>query len=325
MPIAMVMHEAGGPEVLKAENVDIGAPGPGELHLKQTAVGVNFHDIYVRSGLYQTLSLPGVPGLEGAGEVLAVGEGVERFQVGDRVAYIAHGYGAYAEERLIKADNAVPLPDGLDDTLVAGMMVRGLTARVLMTDVFALKPSHTLLVQATAGGVGQLLCQWAHHLGATVIGTVGSEAKAEQARAGGCDHVILYREQDVTATVKEITGGKGVDVAYDSVGKDTFYGSLACLAPRGHLVNFGQSSGPVEPLAMPRLAAASLSVTRPMLGHYIGDLAHRDQVAAEFFAALQDGTLTPAAPALYDLKDVGRAHQDMEARKTHGAVVLRVQ
>ncbi len=209
MPIAMTMHEPGGPEVLKPENIEVGEPGPGELHLRQTAVGVNFHDIYVRSGLYQTLPLPGVPGLEGAGEVLAVGEGVDRFRVGDRVAYIAHGYGAYAEERLIKADNAVPLPDGLDATLVAGMMVRGLTARVLMTDVFALKPSHTLLVQAAAGGVGQLLCQWARHLGATVIGTVGSDAKAEQARAGGCDHVILYRQQDVAGAVKEITGGKG--------------------------------------------------------------------------------------------------------------------
>ncbi len=324
MPIAMTMHEPGGPEVLKPENIEVGEPGPGELHLRHTAVGVNFHDIYVRSGLYQTLPLPGVPGLEGAGEVLAVGEGVAGFRPGDRVAYISDNYGGYAEERLIKADRAVRLPEGLDETLVAGMMVRGLTARVLMTDVFALKPSHTLLVQAAAGGVGQLLCQWAAALGATVIGTVGSDAKAELARARGCHHVILYRDQDVVAAVKDITGGKGVDVAYDSVGKDTFYGSLDCLAPRGHLVNFGQSSGPVEPLAMPRLAAASLSVTRPMLGHYTADLAHRDQVAAEFFAALQDGTLTPAAPAVYDFQAVGQAHQDMEARKTHGAVVLKV-
>ena len=324
MPIAMVMHQAGGPEVLKAESIELGAPGPGELHLKQTAVGVNFHDIYVRSGLYQTLPLPGVPGLEGAGEVLAVGEGVDRFQVGDRVAYIADNYGGYAEERLIKADRAVPLPDGLDDTLVAGMMVRGLTARVLMTDVFTLGAEHTVLVQAAAGGVGQLLCQWAAALGATVIGTVGSEAKAELARARGCQHVILYRHQDVVAAVKDITGGKGVDVAYDSVGKDTFYGSLECLAPRGHLVNFGQSSGPVEPLAMPRLAAGSFTVTRPMLGHYTADLARRDQVAEEFFQALLDGTLTPSAPAVYDFREVGRAHQDMEARQTHGAVVLRV-
>lgn len=324
MPIAMVMHQAGGPEVLKAESIELGAPGPGELHLKQTAVGVNFHDIYVRSGLYQTLPLPGVPGLEGAGEVLAVGEGVDRFQVGDRVAYIADNYGGYAEERLIKADRAVPLPDGLDDTLVAGMMVRGLTARVLMTDVFPLGAEHTVLLQAAAGGVGQLLCQWAAALGATVIGTVGSEAKAELARARGCQHVILYRHQDVVAAVKDITGGKGVDVAYDSVGKDTFYGSLECLAPRGHLVNFGQSSGPVEPLAMPRLAAGSFTVTRPMLGHYTADLARRDQVAAEFFQALLDGTLTPSAPAVYDFQEVGRAHQDMEARQTHGAVVLRV-
>jgi len=322
MATAMIMHEAGGPQVLRPETVSVGEPGPGQVRLKQTAIGVNFHDIYVRSGLYQTLPLPGIPGLEAAGIVEAVGEGVDAFAAGDRVAYTSGNYGAYADQRLIDAARLVRLPDDIDDGLVAGMMVRGLTARILLTDVFPVREGNTILVQAAAGGVGQLLCQWARHLGATVIGTVGSEEKAERARKHGCHHVILYREQNVVETVKQLTDGRGVDVAYDSVGKDTFYDSLACLAPRGHLVNFGQSSGPVEPLAMPRLAAGSFTVVRPMLGHYTADPADRDAAAAAFFQALRDGILTPDDPVRYALQDVGQAHDDMEARRTHGAVVL---
>lgn len=325
MATAMIMHEAGGPDVLRPETVTVGEPGPGQVRLRQTAIGVNFHDIYVRSGLYQTLPLPGIPGLEAAGVVEAVGEGVTAFAVGDRVAYTSGNYGAYADQRLIDAARLVRLPDDIDDVLVAGMMVRGLTARILLTDVFPVGEGNTILVQAAAGGVGQLLCQWARHLGATVIGTVGSEEKAGRARQHGCHHVILYREQNVVDTVKHITGGRGVDVAYDSVGKDTFYDSLACLAPRGHLVNFGQSSGPVEPLPMPRLAAGSFTVVRPMLTHYTTDLPHRDRMAAGFFQALADGILTPEPPARYVLEDVGRAHRDMEDRKTHGAVVLEIR
>lgn len=322
MATAMVMHEAGGPEVLRPETVTVGEPGAGQARLRQTAIGVNFHDIYVRSGLYQTLPLPGIPGLEAAGVVEAVGEGVSTFGPGDRVAYTSGNYGAYADQRLIDVSRLVHLPDDIDDVLVAGMMVRGLTARVLLTDVFPVAKGHTILVQAAAGGVGQLLCQWARHLGATVIGTVGSQEKAERARQHGCHHVILYREQNVVDTVKQLTDGRGVDVAYDSVGKDTFYGSLDCLAPRGHLVNFGQSSGPVEPLAMPRLAAGSFTVVRPMLGHYTAETARRNVVADAFFQALREGILTPDAPVQYPMADVGRAHDDMEARRTHGAVVL---
>tara|TARA_R100000049_G_C1941818_1_gene86107 strand:- start:889 stop:1851 length:963 start_codon:yes stop_codon:yes gene_type:complete len=318
----MIMHEAGGPQVLRPETVTVGEPGPGQVRLKQTAIGVNFHDIYVRSGLYQTLTLPGIPGLEAAGVVEAVGEGVTAFAAGDRVAYTSGNYGAYADQRLIDAGRLVRLPDDIDDVLVAGMMVRGLTARILLTDVFPVRDGSVILVQAAAGGVGQLLCQWARHLGATVIGTVGSQDKAERARRHGCHHVILYREQNVVDTVKQLTDGRGVDVAYDSVGKDTFYDSLACLAPRGHLVNFGQSSGPVEPLAMPRLAAGSFTVVRPMLGHYTADPADRDAAADAFFQALRDGILTPDDPVRYALQDVGQAHDDMEARRTHGAVVL---
>lgn len=322
MATAMIMHEAGGPEVLRPETVTVGEPDPGQVRLRQTAIGVNFHDIYVRSGLYQTLTLPGIPGLEAAGVVDAVGEGVTAFAAGDRVAYTSGNYGAYADQRLIDADRLVRLPDDIDDVLVAGMMVRGLTARILLTDVFPVREGSVILVQAAAGGVGQLLCQWARHLGATVIGTVGSQGKAERARRHGCHHVILYREQNLVDTVKQLTDGRGVDVAYDSVGKDTFYDSLACLAPRGHLVNFGQSSGPVEPLAMPRLAAGSFTVVRPMLGHYTADPADRDAAADAFFQALRDGILTPDEPVRYALQDVGQAHDDMEARRTHGAVVL---
>lgn len=322
MPKAMIMHEAGGPDVLRLEDITVGEPGPGQVRLRQTAIGVNFHDIYVRSGLYQTLTLPGIPGLEAAGVVEAVGEGVTAFAAGDRVAYTSGNYGAYADQRLIDAGRLVRLPDDIDDVLVAGMMVRGLTARILLTDVFPVREGSIILVQAAAGGVGQLLCQWARHLGATVIGTVGSQDKAERARRHGCHHVILYREQNVVDTVKQLTDGRGVDVAYDSVGKDTFYDSLACLAPRGHLVNFGQSSGPVEPLAMPRLAAGSFTVVRPMLGHYTADPADRDAAADAFFQALRDGILTPDDPVRYALQDVGQAHDDMEARRTHGAVVL---
>ena len=322
MATAMIMHEAGGPQVLRPETVTVGEPGPGQVRLKQTAIGVNFHDIYVRSGLYQTLTLPGIPGLEAAGVVDAVGEGVTAFAAGDRVAYTSGNYGAYADRRLIDAGRLVRLPDDIDDVLVAGMMVRGLTARILLTDVFPVREGSVILVQAAAGGVGQLLCQWARHLGATVIGTVGSQDKAERARRHGCHHVILYREQNLVDTVQQLTDGRGVDVAYDSVGKDTFYDSLACLAPRGHLVNFGQSSGPVEPLAMPRLAAGSFTVVRPMLGHYTADPADRDAAADAFFQALRDGILTPDDPVRYALQDVGQAHDDMEARRTHGAVVL---
>ena len=322
MATAMIMHEAGGPDVLRLEDITVGEPGPGQVRLKQTAIGVNFHDIYVRSGLYQTLTLPGIPGLEAAGVVEAVGEGVTAFAPGDRVAYTSGNYGAYADQRLIDAGRLVRLPDDIDDVLVAGMMVRGLTARILLTDVFPVREGSVILVQAAAGGVGQLLCQWARHLGATVIGTVGGQDKAERARRHGCHHVILYREQNVVDTVKQLTDGRGVDVAYDSVGKDTFYDSLACLAPRGHLVNFGQSSGPVEPLAMPRLAAGSFTVVRPMLGHYTADPADRDAAADAFFQALRDGILTPDDPVRYVLQDVGQAHDDMEARRTHGAVVL---
>ncbi|HZP86598.1 MAG TPA: quinone oxidoreductase [Burkholderiales bacterium] len=322
MAKAIVMRSPGGSEVLQLEQVSIGEPGPGEVQLRQTAVGVNFHDVYVRSGLYRTLPLPGVPGIEAVGVVKAIGPGVTHVKVGERVGYVTSAYGAYADERLIAADLLIKLPDSVDDRTAASMLVRGLTAELLLYQVHKLQPGDVVLVHAAAGGVGRLLCQWAHHLGATVIGTVGSDEKARIARDSGCDHVILYRSENFVDRVRTITNGRGVDVAYDSVGKDTFLGSLDALARLGHLVNFGQASGPVEPISMSQLAQKSNTVTRPIMFHYIAERSRRDAMAASLFKALADGVITAGAYHEYRIEDVGRAHEDMEARKTAGAVVL---
>ena len=319
---AIMLREHGGPEVLRLETIALGPPGPGEIRLRQTAIGVNFHDCYVRSGLYRTLALPGIPGIEAAGTVEATGAGVANVRPGDRVAYVTSGYGTYASERLIAADSVVRLPDGIDDRTAAAVMLKGLTAHMLLDRVHRITPDAVILVHAAAGGVGSLLCQWAHHLGATVIGTVGSAEKAAVARQRGCDHVILYREEDFVARVRDITDGRGVDVVYNSVGADTFLGSLDCLAVLGHLVNFGQSSGPVAPFPVSRLSAGSNSVTRPMLFHYTQNPATRDAMAAALFAALADGTLSVSAPQVFPLADAAAAHAALEARQTSGAVVL---
>ena len=323
MATAMIMHEAGGPQVLRPETVTVGEPGPGQVRLKQTAIGVNFHDIYVRSGLYRTLTLPGIPGLEAAGVVEAVGEGVTAFAAGDRVAYTSGNYGAYADQRLIDAGRLVRLPDDIDDVLVAGMMVRGLTARILLTDVFPVREGSVILVQAAAGGVGQLLCQWARHLGATVIGTVGSEEKAALARAHGCDHTVLYTSESFKDRVKEITGGKGVPVVYDSIGKSTFDDSLDCLSPRGLMVSFGNASGPVDAFNLGILSQkGSLYVTRPTLVTYT---AARDDLVASanaLFDVVQKGIVKIEVNQTYPLADAVQAHKDLEGRKTTGSTVL---
>ena len=322
MAEAIMLRESGGPEVLRTETVTIAEPGPGEARIRQTAVGVNFHDCYVRSGLYRTLRLPGIPGLEAAGVVEAVGPGVTTVRPRDRVAYFSAGYGGYASERLIKADLLVRLPDAIDDKTAAAIMVKGLTAHLLVHRVHPVKAGDRILVHAAAGGVGLLLCQWASHIGAEVIGTVGSPEKAEIARRHGCKHTILYRSEDFVARVREITGGKGVGVAYDSVGRDTFMGSLDCLGTLGHLVNFGQSSGPVEPFAIAKLSAKSNTVTRPMLFHYTADPATRDAMASQLFAAIAAGTVRVEPPRAYPLADAAEAHRALEARETSGAVVL---
>lgn len=322
MATAIILRETGGPDVLKLETIDVPAPGPGDVRLRQTAIGVNFHDCYVRGGSYQTLKLPGIPGLEAAGTVEAVGAGVTRFKPGDRVAYFTANYGGYASVRNIPAADLVALPASISDRIAATIMVKGLTAHMLLHRVHKVEAGQTILVQAAAGGVGTLLCQWASRLGATVIGTVGSSEKAAIAKRNGCHHTILYRSEDFVARVRDITKGKGVDAAYDSVGADTFLGSLDCLARLGHLVNFGQSSGPVPPFAVSRLSARSNSVTRPMLFHYTTEAETRDRMAAETFAAIADGTIRVDAPATFALAKAGDAHQALEARTTSGALVL---
>lgn len=320
MTRAIVMRAPGGPEVLKVEDVEVGDPGPGQVRLRQTAVGVNFHDVYVRSGLYKTLDLPGIPGLEAVGAVDALGPGVTQLKVGDRAGYVTRRYGGYAAARVIDVAELIKLPDFVDDRTAAATLLRGLTAQMLVHHVHKVGPGQTLLVHAAAGGVGRLLCQWAHHLGATVIGTVGSEDKARSARENGCDHVILYRTEHFVERVQAITGGRGVDVAYDAVGKDTFMGSMSCLARLGHMVNYGQASGPVEPIPMSLLFQKSNSVTRPAVFHYMVD--HRESMAASLFDALAKGIVTPGAYHEYAFDDIGKAQQDMEDRKTAGAVIL---
>ncbi len=319
---AVVLRAVGGPEQLVFESVRVGAPGPGEIRLRQTAIGVNFHDVYVRSGSYRTLALPGIPGVEAVGVVEQVGADVTHLRPGDRVAYVTSRYGAYAEARLIAADRVLRVPDEIDDRKAVAALVKGLTACMLLTKVYEVRAGAWCLVHAAAGGVGRVLSQWAKHLGARVIGTAGSEAKAAIARASGCEQVILYRDEPVPERVREITDGRGVDVVYDSVGRDTFDGSMRALALRGHLVNFGQSSGTVEPVAISRLAEKSLTISRPILFHYIEDREERERMAADLFEALRRGVVTSEIGAEFPLARADEAHRVLEARGTSGSIIL---
>lgn len=322
MATAIVIREYGGSNVLKPEEIEVGAPATGELLIRQTGVGVNFHDVYVRSGLYQTLSLPGIPGCEAVGVIENVGEGVEGFSVGDRVAYVTGRYGAYASHRLLDASLALHVPDEVPDATVATNLLRAMTVDMLISQVTQVKEGDTILVQAAAGGVGRLLCQWASNLGATVIGTVGSEEKAEQAKASGCTHTILYRQMDFLQAVRDLTDSRGVDVAYDSVGANTFYGSLDALKPTGHLVNFGQSSGPVTPLEMPQLAAKSLTVSRPILFHYITEPQRYRRMASSVFDAFISHALVVAEPQAIPMNEAFKAHDVLEGGTGGGALML---
>jgi NADPH:quinone reductase len=323
MPGMVRIHQTGGPEQLRYEEVELGAPAAGEVRLRQTAVGLNFIDVYYRTGLYPPPSLPFVPGLEASGVVEEVGEGVTELAVGQRVAYASPPLGAYAEARLMPAHRLVPLPEGIPDEQAAAMMLKGMTAQYLLRRTFRVQPGQTILFHAAAGGVGLIACQWAKHLGATVIGTVGSDAKAELARAHGCDHPIRYDREDVVARVKEITGGKGVPVVYDSVGKDTFAISLDCLAPLGMLVSFGQSSGKVPPLETAILAQkGSLFFTRPTLMTYV---AARDDLltsAGELFEVVRSGAVRIEINQRFPLRDAAEAHRALEGRKTTGSTIL---
>jgi NADPH:quinone reductase len=322
MSRAICIHEYGGPEVLKWEKVEIGAPGPGQVKLKQTAIGLNFIDIYMRTGLYPQASLPFIPGMEGAGVVTEIGEGVRDLKIGRRVAYAGEG-GAYAEERLIAADRVVKIPAGITDQTAAAIMLKGMTAQYLLRRTYKVGRGTTLLFHAAAGGVGLIACQWAASLGATVIGTVGSSGKALIARAHGCTHVINIREEDVVAKVKEYTDGKGVDVVYDSIGKDTFPASLDCLKPLGMWVSFGQASGPVPSFNITLLSQkGSLFATRPSLGTYIGTRKDLVATANDLFEVLANGTVKIAVNQTYPLADAAQAQSDLEARLTTGSTVL---
>ena len=322
MTSAIRIHEYGGPDVLKWEKVEVGAPGPGEVKVRQTAIGLNYIDVYMRTGLYPQPTLPFIPGMEGAGVVTAVGEGIRDLKVGRRVAY-AGQIGAYAEERLIAADRVVKIAAGVSDQIAAAVMLKGMTAQYLLRRTYKVGRDTTLLFHAAAGGVGLIACQWAASLGATVIGTVGSAGKALIARAHGCAHVINIREEDVVAKVKDYTGGKGVDVVYDSIGKDAFPASLDCLKRLGMWVSFGQASGPVPPFNITLLSQkGSLFATRPSLGNYIETRKDLVATANELFDVIAKGTVKIAVNQTYPLAEAAEAQRDLEARQTTGSTVL---
>lgn len=322
MAHAIRIHANGGPEVMKWEEVEVGDPGPGQIRIKTSAAGLNYIDTYHRSGLYK-LPLPLILGQEGAGSVTAVGTDVADIKVGDRVAYASSPLGSYSEERLMQADRCVVLPAGITDQQAAGMMLKGMTAEYLLRRTYKVQPGETILFHAAAGGVGLIFGQWAKALGATVIGTVGSEDKAKLAKAHGYDHVINYRTENFVERVKEITKGEGVPVVYDGVGKDTWDGSLDCLRPFGLMVSFGNASGAVPPFAIGTLATkGSLYLTRPTLVTYTAKRTDLVASANALFDVVKAGKVKIETPQTYALKDAAKAHADLEARKTTGSTLL---
>ena len=320
MPFAVRVHANGGPEALIYEDVPVADPGPGEVLLRQHAIGVNFIDVYHRTGLYKLAGFPATLGSEGAGDVIAVGPGVERFKVGDRAAY-AGPIGAYAEVRLVPADRLVKLPDAIDYDTAAAMLLQGMTVRYLLRETYRVSADTTMLLDAAAGGVGLIACQWAHALGATIIGTVSSDEKAELAKANGCTHVINTKRDDFVARVRELTEGRGCDVVYDFVGKDTFPKSLDCLKPKGLWVSFGNSSGPVPPFELTALKG-SLFATRPSLLAYTAATQDLEQNAAELFGMVLSKRIRISVNHRYPLAHAAEAHRDLEARRTTGSIIL---
>lgn len=322
MSKAIRMHQTGGPDVMAYEDVELGKPGPGQALVWQKACGLNFVDVYFRTGQYPQ-ALPAGLGMEGAGIVEALGEGVTHLRVGDRVAYAAKPPGAYADWRVMQADVLVKLPAAISFETAAAVMLQGLTVQYLFRRTFALQGGETILFHAAAGGVGLIACQWARAMGVTMIGTVGSDEKAELAREHGCVHVVNYRRENFVERVKEITEGRGVPVVYDSIGKDTFVGSLDCLTPLGMMVSFGSASGPVPPFSLGELASrGSLFITRPSVFDYMVKRDDLEKAAAELFSMIEGGKIKVDINQQYALKDVAQAHRDLEARKTTGSTIL---
>ncbi len=315
-------HRHGGPEELVWEEYDLPAPGTGQVLLRHTAVGLNFIDVYQRTGLYPQ-TMPFIPGSEAAGVLEEVGSGVTHLSPGDRVAY-AGALGAYSERRVIAADRLIKLPADIADQTAAAMLLQGMTVQYLIRRTYRVQAGDTILIHAAAGGVGLILCQWASSLGATVIGTVSSRAKADLARAHGCAHPVVTGEADFVAVVKDLTGGEGLPVVYDSVGRDTFFKSLDCLRPLGTLVLFGQSSGAVPPIDPNILARGSYFLTRPSLGAFVATRADLEATAAELLSVVADGTVKIVVNQTYPLREAARAHTDLEARRTTGSIVLTV-
>ncbi|MGD8261657.1 MAG: quinone oxidoreductase [Desulfobacterales bacterium] len=323
MSKAIRIYETGGPEVLKWEEFDPGKPNPDEVLLRHEAVGLNFIDVYHRTGLYPLPALPAIPGMEGAGIVEQVGNDVAEFVSGDRVAYAGLPPGAYAEIRRIPADRLINLPESISTRQAAAMMLQGMTARYLLKGCYNVKKGDSILIQAAAGGVGLIVCQWAKHLGATVIGTVGSPQKAELATAHGCDYPILYNDEDFAAKTREITDGQGVDVVYDSVGQATFMNSLDCLRPLGMMVSFGQASGAIPPFDISVLGTkGSLILTRPSLMTYTAKREDLLEHARDLFEVVENGAVKIEIKQTYALADAAQAHRDLEARKTTGSTIL---
>lgn len=322
MAKAIRMFKTGGPEVMEYVDVEVGDPGPGEVRIRHAACGLNFIDVYFRTGLYPQ-PLPGGLGQEAAGTIEAVGAGVTNFKEGDRVAYAGRPNGAYSEARVMPADILVKLPDAISFDTAAGMMLQGMTVQYLLRQTYPLKGGETILFHAAAGGIGLIASQWARALGVTMIGTVSSDEKAALAKANGCTHVINYKTENFVERVKEITAGKGVPVVYDSIGKDTFTGSLDCLSPRGLMVSFGNASGPVSPFGLNELVSrGSLYLTRPSLGNYVATREQLDATAGDLFSMVESGKVSIEINQRYALKDVGQAHIDLESRKTTGSTIL---
>lgn len=318
---AVQIHAVGGPEVLKPTDIDVGLPGPGEVRLRHTAIGVNYIDVYYRAGLYSA-PLPLIPGMEAAGVIEALGPDVESVKIGDRVSY-AGALGSYTEARIIKADRLIRLPENISDDLAAAITLKGLTAQMLLRQVYNVEPGDTILIHAAAGGLGLLMTQWAKALGAIVIGTVSSEEKAAIAKEHGCDHPIIYTRENFVSRVWEITDGKKLPVVFDSVGKDTFLGSLDCLRPHGLMVVSGASSGPVPPVEVSQLAQkGSLFLTRAVVFNYTSTRAELEAAAADLFAIVASGKISVSVKQRYDLAQAQAAHRDLENRKTTGATIL---